>query len=241
VDIAGRIQQLEELIVEAKSMPLSTSVLVNREEALELVQEMLAALPEEVKQARWVVKDREQLLGKARKDAEGIIQDALEQQSKLLAQEEVVKASVKEAERILEEARGQARQIRHEAEDYMDQKLAAFEAAITRTMEQIAQIKEANDASFGRIRDQLAALGVQVEDAHGSNTPPLPIHRRDVFRRHPGRRDLPGLRIHLDPGVPGNLGNWIAVLQQPGFVGPAPVVEHPVWVGGKNELAVSLE
>jgi vacuolar-type H+-ATPase subunit H len=163
MDIAGRIQQLEELIMEAKSMPLSTSVLVNREEALELIQEMRAALPEEIKQARWVVKDREQLLTKARKDSEGIIQQALEEQGRLVAQEEVVKASVREAERVLEEAREQARQIRHEAEDYMDQKLAAFEATLTRALEQIAEIREAQEGQLSRIQDQLAKTLQQVE------------------------------------------------------------------------------
>jgi vacuolar-type H+-ATPase subunit H len=163
VDITGRIQQLEELIIEAKSMPLSTSVLVNREEALELVQEMRASLPEEIKQARWVVKDREQLLTKARKDSEGIIQQALEEQGRLVAQEEVVKASVREAERVLEEAREQARQIRHEAEDYMDQKLAAFEATLTRALEQIAEIREAQEGQLSRIQDQLAKTLQQVE------------------------------------------------------------------------------
>lgn len=163
MDIAGRIQQLEELIMEAKSMPLSTSVLVNREEALELVQEMRAALPEEIKQARWVVKDREQLLTKARRDAEGIIQEALEEQSKLASHEEVVKQSVKEAERVLEDARAQAREIRHEAEDYMDQKLAAFEATLTRALEQIAQVREAQEHQLSRIHEQLDKTLQQVE------------------------------------------------------------------------------
>jgi vacuolar-type H+-ATPase subunit H len=163
VDITGRIQQLEELIMEAKSMPLSTSVLVNREEALELIQEMRASLPEEIKQARWVVKDREQLLTKARKDSEGIIQQALEEQGRMVAQEEVVKASVREAERVLEEAREQARQIRHEAEDYMDQKLAAFEATLTRALEQIAEIREAQEGQLSRIQDQLSKTLQQVE------------------------------------------------------------------------------
>ncbi|MGH2690970.1 MAG: ATPase, partial [Actinomycetota bacterium] len=93
MDIASRLQQLEELVAEAKSMPLSTSVLINREEVLELIQEMRATMPEEIKQARWVVKDREQLLTKARKDSEGIVQQALEEQKRLVAQEEVVRAS----------------------------------------------------------------------------------------------------------------------------------------------------
>jgi vacuolar-type H+-ATPase subunit H len=163
MDIASRIQQLEELIMVAKSMPLSSSVLVNREEVLELVQEMRASLPEEIKQARWVVKDREQLLAKARRDAEQLIQKALGEQAQLVSREEVVKASMQEAERILSEARDQARQIRLEAEDYMDQKLAAFEAQLTRTQEQLVQIREAQDAAVDGISEQLQRTLDQVE------------------------------------------------------------------------------
>jgi vacuolar-type H+-ATPase subunit H len=163
MDIASRIQQLEELIMVAKSMPLSSSVLVNREEVLELVQEMRASLPEEIKQARWVVKDREQLLAKARRDAEQLIQKALSEQAQLVSREEVVKASMQEAERILSEARDQARQIRLEAEDYMDQKLAAFEATLTRTVEQIAQIREVQEQQASRIEEQLTKTLQQVE------------------------------------------------------------------------------
>ena len=163
MDITQRLQQLEELAMTAKSMPLSSSVLVNREELLEMIQEMREALPEEIKQARWVVKDREQLLAKARRDAEGLIQQALAQQAKLVSGEEVVKESHREAERIVNEAREEARQIRLEAEDYMDQKLAAFEATLTRTMEQVAHIKDSQDQAFSRIREQVAKTLQQVE------------------------------------------------------------------------------
>ncbi len=164
MDITARLQQLEELITEAKSMPLSTSVLVNREEVLELVQELRASLPEEIKQARWVVKDREQLLTKARRDAEGIIQEALEEQRRYVSQEEVVRASVREAERLLEEARQQARQLRLEAEDYIDQKLAAFEILLDKTMKTV-----------GKGREQLRgdrATGAVPQDMSGAAGPP---------------------------------------------------------------------
>ena len=162
MDIASRLQQLEELIAEAKSMPLSTSVLINREEVLELIQEMRSSMPEEIKQARWVVKDREQLLTKARKDAEGVVAQALEEQRRLVTQEEVVRASTREAERILEEAREQARQMRLEAEDYMDQKLAGFEATLQRTLEQIAQIREAEERQLTHVGEQLQRTLNQV-------------------------------------------------------------------------------
>ena len=70
MDLAGRLQQLEEMVRDAKSMPLSSSALLNRDEVLEMIPEMQESLPEEIKQARWIVKDREELLGKARHDAE---------------------------------------------------------------------------------------------------------------------------------------------------------------------------
>src|SRR5437660_10400294 len=135
MDIGSRLQQLEDMIKEAKSMPLSASALLNREELLEVVGAMKEALPEEIKQARWVVKDREELLSKARRDAEGLVEKARSDQSRLVSEEEVVLESKDEAERILADAREQARQIRLEAEDYVDGKLAQFDAAMTRIAE----------------------------------------------------------------------------------------------------------
>jgi phage shock protein A len=151
VDITARIQQLEELISQAKSMPLSSSVLMNREEILELVQGMRDALPEEIKQARWVVKDREELLAKARRDAEGIVQEGREEQDRLIADQEVVKEAQREAERVLGEARDEARQIRLEAEDYVDAKLASFEITLTKAREQLAKI----EAQLGKTHQQV--------------------------------------------------------------------------------------
>ena len=162
MDLAARIQQLEDMVRDAKSMPLSSSALLNREEMLDLVASMRESLPEEIKQARWVVKDREQLLTKARKDAEGVVQQALEEQRRLVAQEEVVRASSREAERILEEARDQSRQLRLEAEDYIDQKLAAFEATLTQALEQIAHIREAQERQLTHVGEQLQRTLQQV-------------------------------------------------------------------------------
>jgi chromosome segregation ATPase len=151
VDIAARIQQLEELITQAKSMPLSASVLVNREEVLELVQGMRDALPEEIKQARWVVKDREELLAKARRDAEGVVQEGRDEQAQLVAEQEVVKEALRKAEQVLGDAREEARQIRLEAEDYVDAKLASFEITLTKAREQLAKI----EAQLGRTHKQV--------------------------------------------------------------------------------------
>jgi len=136
MDLAARIQQLEDLVKEAKSMPLSSSALLNREELLELVIEMRDALPEEIKQARWIVKDREELLAKARHEAEQILEEAEKEQLRLASGEEVVERARKESERLVAEAEEEARRIRREAEDYVDAKLAQFEIALQRIQEE---------------------------------------------------------------------------------------------------------
>lgn len=152
MDLATRIQQLEDLVKDAKSMPLSSSALLNREELLELVAEMRAALPEEIKQARWVVKDREELLAKARHEAEKMVEQARAEQLRLASLEEVVQRAQDEAERILAEANEDARRIRLEAEDYVDGKLAQFESALQRIGEELV----ATNQSVTRTIDQVA-------------------------------------------------------------------------------------
>ena len=126
MDLAGRLQQLEDMVRDAKSMPLSSSALVNREEVLEMLTEMRESLPEEIKQARWIVKDREELLAKARHDAERIVEHAREDQLRMARKEEVVARAQEEADRIVAEAEQQANDARAEAESYVDAKLAQF-------------------------------------------------------------------------------------------------------------------
>ncbi len=170
MDVAARLQQIEELVLEAKSMPLSASVLVNKEEVLELLQAALAELPEEIKQARWVVKDREELLAKGRRDAEVLLERARQEQGRLISEQEVVQGAQDEAERIVAEAQEQARQMRLEAEDYVDAKLAQYEIALERTRGEIdrslAQVQRGRDKLRGvsTVREGLGEEFVEGEE-----------------------------------------------------------------------------
>ena len=162
MEISARLQQIEELVQEAKSMPLSSSALVNREEILEMIEAALSELPEEIKQARWVVKDREELLAKARRDAEGLVERARGEQATILAEQTIVQEAQDEAERILSDARAQARQIRLEAEDYVDSKLAQFDAALTRIQEALV----GTDEALTKVRGQVEAGREKLRGTH---------------------------------------------------------------------------
>jgi cell division septum initiation protein DivIVA len=134
MDLIERIEELQVLIEEAKAVPLSSSAVINREEFLELLAQLKQEVPEEIRQARWMSRDRDELLGRARKEAERIIAEAREQRDRLLSRTEIVHAAEREAERITDDAKERSAKMRLEAEDYIDQKLAGFEILLNKTI-----------------------------------------------------------------------------------------------------------
>jgi cell division septum initiation protein DivIVA len=153
MDLSAQIAQLEDLVRDAKSMPLSSSALLNRDEVLELIEQMKDSLPDEVKQARWIVKDREELLAKARRDAEAMVEQGRQEQLRLASHEAVVQRSHEEAARIVSEAEDEARKLKLEAEDYVDAKLAQLEGALQKILEDMI----ATNGSLSRVIDQVQA------------------------------------------------------------------------------------
>ena len=170
MDLAGRMQQLEEMVRDAKSMPLSSSALLNRDEVLEMLAEMQESLPEEIKQARWIVKDREELLGKARQDAERIVEQAREDQLRMARKEDIVHRAEEEADRIVAEAEQQATDARAEAESYVDARLAQFEIALRRILEEAQSTTRALAKTLDQVevgRDRLRAPTTAAEQEFG--------------------------------------------------------------------------
>jgi vacuolar-type H+-ATPase subunit H len=128
---------LDELAAEiehAKSMPLSSSAIVSREDLLELVNEAREQLPTEISRARHVLKDHDELLTRAEREADEILDDARAQAAHIVQRTEIVRQARNAAERIIADAESEARRIQHEADDYVDRKLAAFEIVLDRTV-----------------------------------------------------------------------------------------------------------
>src|SRR6476660_8428316 len=123
-------------------MPMSASVLVNREETLELIDEALATMPEELRHARWLLKEREEYLAQARRDAEDIVEAARVQAERMVERTEVAREARRVAQHVVSHAEADSRRLRHEAEDYIDQKLASFEVVLERTMQTVQRGRE---------------------------------------------------------------------------------------------------
>lgn len=154
-DLVGKLDELDRLVAEAKVVPLSSSIMLNRAEVDGLIADIRASVPEELRQAQWVIKEREDVLDAARSESGRIVDEARSERARLIAKTEVVHAANREAERIVEDARERARQIRLEAEDYVDAKLANFEVVLSKVL---GSVERGREKLRGRLdADQLAA------------------------------------------------------------------------------------
>ena len=137
------VRRVVDLVSSTRPLPLSSSVkLDNRDEVLELLEEALQRLPDELRRARWMLKEREEYLEKTRREAEDIVEAARLRAERMVQRTEIVRQASHTARKVVEDARDEARRLRLEAEDYADQKLATFEVVLERTMRTVQAGRE---------------------------------------------------------------------------------------------------
>lgn len=141
-ELEAHLDRLEELVAEAKTMPLSASIMVNKAEIQDLVATLREAVPSELREAQRVLRERDHILERASKQARRIIDDAEAEQSQMVSRTTVVREADREAERIVDDAEERARQLRLEAEDYVDAKLANFEVVLQKTLQAVGRGRE---------------------------------------------------------------------------------------------------
>lgn len=148
MDIMALVDKLEDLIATGKKLPLTNSVVVNEKDLYNIIDEVRATLPDELKQARWIVKERQEMIEEAEKEANRIIEEAREKASALAAETEVVKRAEKQAADILDAARAREREIRLGAEDYADEMLANLEVNLGKLL---TAVQRGRDRLQGKI------------------------------------------------------------------------------------------
>ncbi len=174
------VPELEELIDEAigmvsqgRPLPMSSTVKVNKAELLEVLEEIREAMPEELRRARWLLKEKEEFLAQARQERQEIIDQGRAQVARMIERQEITRAAEARARQIVAEARADARTLQRRVEDYCDHKLASFEAVLERTSRTLQQGREkllGTAAAEGEIGN--GPVGTPSPPA--SNQPPPP-------------------------------------------------------------------
>ena len=133
-DIEADLRDLIDMVANAKQMPLSNSALIPRDEVLALLEQALHSLPDEIREARWALRDREELMAAEVQKAEQLMDQVRAEAARMVDKTEIVRQSRLKAEQIIADAHAQARQMINESEDFIDGKLGGFEIVLERLL-----------------------------------------------------------------------------------------------------------
>ncbi|MCL2526453.1 MAG: ATPase [Coriobacteriia bacterium] len=150
MDIEQLVNRLEDLVDSSKAMPLSNNKVVDPDAIYDIIDEIRSSFPEDLKQARWIVKQRQEMTEEAEREANRILEEAQDRARELVNETQIVREAEARAHEIMEEANLTAREIKLGAEDYADEMLANLEVNMSKLL-----------TSVQRGRDRLQGKNIQ--------------------------------------------------------------------------------
>lgn len=134
----GEMQDLiDEMILSvesAKSVPLSSNVVVDRDQMLEMLHILRDRLPEEIRAARWMVRERELFVSRTNEQARNLVAKARNKANQLVSESNIIAEASEEGNIMIRRAEDDAHRIRLEAEDYMSDRLERLEGLLSRLL-----------------------------------------------------------------------------------------------------------
>lgn len=161
MDYLQAIDQLETMIRKAKSVPLSASAVIPRDDALALVHALRDSLPKANEEAKEVLADRDGMLAEAHAYAEKLVEQARAERSRLVSKTEVVHTASSEASRLMSEAEAAAEKLKVQADDYVDRKLAGFEVLLNKTLKTVHRGREQLRHRLEAAQDEVVPLNLE--------------------------------------------------------------------------------
>lgn len=135
MDILHLIDRLEMLITEkAFRIPLTSNVVLQEDEFLDIIDQMRVSIPEEVKSAKRTEAERERLLLQAQEEADRVIQMAREKAKVMTEDHELITFARQRAKEIEEDAQRQAQDIIAESDEYIIDQLSELEEQLMKTL-----------------------------------------------------------------------------------------------------------
>jgi vacuolar-type H+-ATPase subunit H len=144
-DLSDLQDTVDDLIVhlhEAKNVPLSGNAMVDRELFLSLLEKVRADLPDELRAARWMVREREAFIARTNEKAREIVDRARNEADELVSDSSIVAEAVEEANILVRRAEGEARLLRLETEDEIEKNLQRVETILNEVMNQIQSARD---------------------------------------------------------------------------------------------------
>ncbi len=132
------ISALYDMVQDARAVPLAADkCIVERDKVLDMLDEIIAQLPVELKQARTIVESRNELIGQARREAELLVRQATEKAENMITEEAIYQETKRKCQEMVEQTQSRMAQLRKVSNDYMDDALRRTEEAIALSLEDV--------------------------------------------------------------------------------------------------------
>lgn len=159
-DIIGA---LYDMVQDARSMPLAADkCILERDKVLDMLDEIIAQLPGELKQSRTIVESRNELISQARREAEGILRDAQEKAKQMVTKEAIYAEAKKRSEELVGQTQNRINQLRKAANEYMDESLRQTEEVVSKALNEVRDTRMKFRA-VTEAQEQRKAVNVDIE------------------------------------------------------------------------------
>ena len=155
------ISALYDMIQDARALPLGADkCILERDKVLDMLDEIIAQLPSELKQSRTIVESRNELIGQARREAEGIVRQAQQKAKELVAQEAIYLEAKRQCQEMILQTQTRMAELRKASNDYMDDALRRTEEAISMSLDDVRDTRTKFKALI-EAQEKRAALSAQ--------------------------------------------------------------------------------
>ncbi len=163
-NIEDIISALYDMVQDARSLPLAADkCILERDKVLDMLDEIIAQLPVELKQARTIVESRNELIGQARREAENLIRQAQEKAEELVAEEAIYKEAKRQCQDMVLQTQARMADLRKASNDYMDDALRRTEEAIALSLEDVRDTRTKFRALIENQEKKAGAQNYDVE------------------------------------------------------------------------------
>jgi hypothetical protein len=155
LDLLYLLEQLEDVLAAGSHVPLTSRILVDDQELLDIIDQIRVSIPDEIKAARRLTEERDQVIADAHAEADQVLRDADVRAAERLAEHALVRAAQDRAADIEERAMRQAADIRREADAY------AYKV-LQKLREQISTVAQTVDRGIGELEGRRADADLPV-------------------------------------------------------------------------------
>ena len=157
------ISALYDMVQDARAVPLAADkCILERDKVLDMLDEVIAQMPVELKQARTIVESRNELVSQARREAETLVRQAQEEAQKMITEEAIYQETKRQCQEMVEKTQNRMADLRKVSNDYMDDALRRTEEAIALSLEDVRDTRAKFQALIDAQEKRAAIQDVEI-------------------------------------------------------------------------------